>query len=108
MSSFRVWGVPLASAAAASLKSRFENMFCVTKIMAARKAYIIPNTLPLNSAEHASITPSVSGMRERYVEIGYRISKMTRYAKTVNSGESPLIVWTRETGILPVAVAERR
>jgi hypothetical protein len=31
-----------------------------------------------------------------------------RYAKTVKSGESPLIVWTNETGILEVAVEDRR
>jgi len=54
------------------------------------------------------MTPSVRGIRDRYVETGYRISKITRYAKTVKRGESPLMVWTRETGIFPVAVAERR
>lgn len=33
---------------------------------------------------------------------------MRRYARTVKSGERPLMVWTRETGILVVAVADSR
>ena len=45
-------------------------MFCVTKMMAAKKAYKIPKKFPLNSAEQASITPSVRGIREKYVAAG--------------------------------------
>ena len=33
--------------------------------------------------------------------------KTKRYARTVKSGERPLIVWTRDTGIFSVAVEER-
>lgn len=36
------------------------------------------------------------------------MSKMKRYARTVKRGESPLIVWTNDTGIFAVAVEERR
>lgn len=36
------------------------------------------------------------------------MSNTRRYARTVKRGERPLIVWTRETGILAVAVEERR
>ena len=60
------------------MNSRFENMFCVTNMMAAKKAYRMPKILPFHSAEQASITPSVRGMRERYVEMGYLMSKITR------------------------------
>jgi len=69
---------------------------------------MIPKIFPLNSAEQASITPKVRGMREKYVAAGYRMLKNIRYANTVNSGESPLIVWTSETGILAVAVEDSR
>jgi hypothetical protein len=57
----------------------------------------------LKSAEHAITTPSVRGMRERYVGMEYSMPRNTRYAATVNSGESPLIVCTSETGIRDVA-----
>jgi hypothetical protein len=36
------------------------------------------------------------------------MSKMKRYARTVKSGERPLMVWTRETGILEVAFELKR
>lgn len=77
LSSFRDW-IPDASANAASLKRCFENMFWVTNIKAAARAQKMPTRLPLNSAEHASMTPNVRGMRDMYVATGYRISKIER------------------------------
>jgi hypothetical protein len=75
--------------------------------MALAKADIRPIRFALKSAEHASMTPRVSGMRERYVGSEYWILKKMLYAMTVRSGESPLIVCTNETGILDVASALR-
>lgn len=107
MSSFRL-GTPDDSAIAASLKRRLENMFWVTNISAAINAYNMPLIFSLRSAEQASITPSVRGIRDKYVAIGYRILYTKRYAITVKSGESPLMVWTKETGITVVAAEDRR
>jgi hypothetical protein len=50
-----------------SLKSFFEKMFWETNMIAPANAIKIPKILPWNSTEQASITPTVNGIRERYV-----------------------------------------
>jgi hypothetical protein len=67
-------------------------MFCETKTIAAIKAHMIPKKFVENPVEQASITPNVSGTRDRYVALAYRMRKKKRYASTVKRGESPLIV----------------
>lgn len=59
-----------ASARAASLKSFLEKMFWVTKMRAPPKAQRMPKRLPENSTEQARMTPSVRGIRERYMVTG--------------------------------------
>jgi hypothetical protein len=49
----------------------------------------------------------VRGTSDKYVAFAYLIRKKTRYARTVNNGERPLIVWTSETGICEVAIELR-
>jgi hypothetical protein len=75
--------------------------------MALANADMRPIRFALKSAEHASMTPRVRGIRERYVGNEYWILKKMLYAMTVRSGESPLIVCTSDTGILDVASALR-
>lgn len=89
------------------MKICLETMFCVTNTIALAKAMTRPRKLALKSAEHAKITPSVRGINDRYVGTEYEIPKKKRYARTVMSGDSPLIVCTKDTGILDVASALR-
>lgn len=65
-------------------------------------AAAIPKKLDEKSVEQASITPTVRGIRDRYVALAYLIPRKTRYARTVKRGDNPLIVCTRETGIFEV------
>lgn len=60
--------------------------------MALAKAESRPMKLALKSAEQARITPTVRGIRERYVGREYCMPKKMLYAPTVSSGDSPLIV----------------
>ena len=71
--------------------------------MAATRDAEIPQKLVEKSLEHAIMTPSVRGINERYVALRYLILKNTRYANTVNNGDRPLMVWTKDTGIFEVA-----
>jgi hypothetical protein len=48
-------------------------------------------------------TPKVRGIKDRYVGVEYLMLRKIRYASTVRSGESPLMVWTSETGIRDMA-----
>ncbi|KAI5296850.1 hypothetical protein KEM56_005289, partial [Ascosphaera pollenicola] len=77
-------------------------MFCVTNVIAATNAHSIPYQFVEKSVEHASITPTVSGISDRYVLRAYRIPKKKRYASTVNSGDNPLMVCTSETGMAAI------
>lgn len=75
----------------------------MTKTIAAMKEAVMPQKLVEKSVEHASITPTVSGISDRYVARLYLMRNTIRYARTVNNGESPLMVCTNETGIFSVA-----
>jgi hypothetical protein len=86
------------------LKSFFEKIFWDTNTNAASNAQIIPKKFVEKPVAHASITPIVRGTSDKYVALAYLIRKNTRYAKTVNNGERPLMVWTSETGICEVAI----
>ena len=65
------------------------------------------NLWRIRSSKQASMTPKVNGIRDRYVALAYRMRKSTRYARTVKRGESPLMVWTNDTGIFDVAMELR-
>ena len=67
----------------------------------------MPKKFVENPVEQASMTPKVNGIRDRYVALAYRMRKSTRYARTVKRGESPLMVWTNDTGIFDVAMELR-
>lgn len=78
MSSLRASRRPSVSARKASLNSFLEKMFCETKTRAAQKAQSMPKKLVENPDEQASITPAVSGTRDRYVARAYLILKTQR------------------------------
>jgi hypothetical protein len=84
-----------------------EKIFWDTNTNAASNAQIIPKKFVEKPVAHASITPIVRGTSDKYVAFAYLIRKKTRYARTVNNGERPLIVWTSETGICEVAIELR-
>lgn len=75
----------------------------MTNTIAATRDADIPQKLVEKSLEQAIITPNVRGINDRYVALLYLILRNTRYANTVNRGDKPLMVWTKDTGIFEVA-----
>lgn len=69
---------PSVSARLDSLKSFLEKIFCETKMRAAQKAQRMPKKLVEKPEEQASMTPVVSGTRDRYVALAYLILKTKR------------------------------
>ena len=63
-------------------------MFCETKTMVEPMAYINPMILAESSKEQASMTPSVRGNNDKYVDAEYSTRNMSRYVNTVNSGDN--------------------
>lgn len=55
---------------------------------------------------HASMTPTVNGSSETYVDVEYLTPKSIAYAATVKSGDRALIVCTVLTGILEIAILD--